>query len=168
MQVSAARTSALSTASATSVAPMPVAVGQPTSPGAHGAVADFLRGLGAGHHAVTERASVVADQAMITPIESIYTATNLIKQSTSGIPGVRRATSLAHMAGSFGTLIVAMNASGMLRAPGVTSMSITHGLADMIDGRRTAEAVVPGVILSPGGVGDVLRGLGADLDTPEA
>ena len=115
----------------------PVAAAPRAGGGSQGLVADVLRGAGAGYAAATNSASVTADKGMIYPIESIYQGVSLIASKTKDVPVLGKVTKFLPTIAGFGLLIVGMNASSMLKAPGETAMDLTHGLADMLDGRQT-------------------------------
>lgn len=140
--------------------------------GIQGFLGDVLRGAGAGYAAATNTASVQVDKAMIHPFESVSTATGLIKEKTAGIKYVSKATSLLHTVGGFALLIGTSNISGGMKAPGATGNDLLTRIADVIDGRDTAQgwSLGWGAVVDPetgeqsvaqSGIGAALQSLGA-------
>ncbi|MCW2925180.1 MAG: hypothetical protein JWM98_2584 [Thermoleophilia bacterium] len=107
--------------------------------GVQGFFGDLLRSGGAGYQAATHASGVEVDKASIYPFETIMTGTGLLKEKTSHIKGVSKATSLLNTIAGFGTLIVTSNVSGTTRAPGDTASDLANHVADMIDGKKTAQ-----------------------------
>lgn len=117
---------------------------QPTAPdnagtGVQGIIADVIRSTTAGYKQATKQAGVQADKAAIVPFETVATGTALLKEKTANIKGVNKATSVLHTIGGFALLILTANASSTLRSPGETAVDIGNRVADLIDGRTTAE-----------------------------
>jgi hypothetical protein len=158
-----------------STTPAPTTPAAPAQPGdnvtgnggVQGAVADLLRGAGAGYAKAAKMESIQSDKAAIVPFETIMTGTSLLKDKTAHIKGVGRATGLLNTIAGFGLLIVSANTSGTLSAPGATAQDLGNHVADMIDGKDTANGwnLGWGVVAgekeeSSSMVGDALTNLG--------
>jgi hypothetical protein len=107
--------------------------------GVQGLIGDVIRSSAAGYQAVARGTAVEADKAAIHPFEAVSTATGLLKDKTAKVKGVNKATGLLHTIGGFAMLILTSNVSGTLRAPGETAVDVANRVADMIDGRDTAQ-----------------------------
>jgi hypothetical protein len=125
-----------------SVSPTPVTP-EDTAPraggGVQGVIADLIRSTAGGYKQATKLTGVQADKAAIIPFETVSTATGMLKEKTAHIKGVNKATSLAHTIGGFALLILTANASSTLRSPGETAVDVGNRVADLIDGRDTAQ-----------------------------
>lgn len=117
--------------------------------GVQGVIGDVLRGAGAGYAQATKQTGVQADKAAIHPLETVSTATGLLKQKTAHIKGVNRATGILHTVGGFGMLILTANASGTLRMPGQTASELAHTVADLVDGKDTVSGFSGGWFMPP-------------------
>ena len=171
MQATAAAATPVSTPPVTAATPQQPA--QPEQPASaadkvRGAVADVIRGIGAGWEAQSTGSAVTVDKAAIYPIETVYTATDLLRKSTANIKYVNKATGLLHTVGMFGGLIYATNTSGMVRATGDNGNELLHQVADLVDGQDTAQGWNNGIVIPPTGAGpfgQVVQSLGGN---PEA
>lgn len=128
----------------TPIAPAAAAEPAGTAPavaggGLQGLIGDALRSGAAGYQAVARQSAVQADKAAIHPFEAVTTATGLLKEKTSGLKGVNRATGILHTVGGFAMLILTANVSAGLRSPGETAVDVANRVADAIDGRDTAQ-----------------------------
>ncbi|MCW2960520.1 MAG: hypothetical protein JWM90_907 [Thermoleophilia bacterium] len=106
-------------------------------------VAQTIRELGAGFRNGARLEGVQADKAAIHPFETVATLTSLLKNSTSNIKFVNKATSLVHTIGGFALLIAGAQASGALKAPGDTLGTMFGQLADVIDGTNQSQGAIP-------------------------
>ncbi len=125
-------------------APAPVDTAAPEADpragtGVQGVIADLIRGSVAGYKQATKLTGVQADKAAIIPFETVATGTALLKDKTANIKFVNKGTSLLHTIGGFALLILTANASSTLRSPGETAVDIGNRVADLIDGRDTAQ-----------------------------
>lgn len=107
--------------------------------GVQGIIGDLIRSSAAGYQQATKLAGVQVDKGAIHPFETVSTATGLLKEKTAGIKGVGKATSLLHTIGGFALLIMSANASSTMRSPGETAVDIGNRVADIIDGKDTAQ-----------------------------
>lgn len=107
--------------------------------GVQGLIGDAIRASAAGYQAAARRSGVEADKAAIHPFEAVSTATGLLKDKTANIKGVGKATGLLHTIGGFGMLILTANVAGTLRSPGDTAVDLGNRVADMIDGKQSAQ-----------------------------
>ncbi|MCW2922200.1 MAG: hypothetical protein JWL76_2074 [Thermoleophilia bacterium] len=120
---------------ATPVAPKPEVAGG----GVQGIIGDLIRSTTAGYQQATKLAAVQADKAAIVPFETVITGTSLLKDKTANIKGVGKATGLLNTIAGFAMLIMSSNVSSTLRAPGETAVDIGNRVADLIDGKDTAQ-----------------------------
>ncbi len=124
-------------------APAPVATTPETDPragsGVQGIIGDLIRSTTAGYKQATKMTGIQADKAAMIPFETVSTGTALLKDKTAHIKGVNKATGLLHTIGGFALLILTANTTSTLRAPGETAVDIGNRVADLIDGRDTAE-----------------------------
>jgi hypothetical protein len=107
--------------------------------GVQGIIADLIRSTAAGYKQASKLTGVQADKAAIIPFETVTTGTGLLKEKTANVKFVNKATGLLHTIGGFALLIMTSNASSTLRAPGETAVDIGNRVADLIDGRDTAQ-----------------------------
>lgn len=107
--------------------------------GVQGVVGDLLRSSVAGYKQATKLTAVQAEKAAMVPFEAVTTGTGLLKDKTANIKFVNKGTSLLHTVGGFALLIMSMNATSTLRSPGETAVDIGNRVADLIDGKDTAE-----------------------------
>ena len=126
----------------------PVAAPAPAAPanaaprgngGIQGVVGDLIRSGSAGYEQATKMSGVQADKAAIVPFESVSTATGLLKDKTANIKGVSKATGALHTIGGFAMLIMASNVGSSLKSPGATGVDLGNRVADLIDGKQTAQ-----------------------------
>jgi hypothetical protein len=114
-------------------------VADPRAGGVQGLIGDAIRSSAAGYQTATRTSSVQAEKAAIHPFESVSTITGLLKDKTANIKGVGRATGLLHTIGGFALLIMSSNVTSSLKTPGDSAVDIANRVADLIDGRQTAE-----------------------------
>ncbi|MCW2928302.1 MAG: hypothetical protein JWM86_2270 [Thermoleophilia bacterium] len=126
--------------------------------GVQGIIGDLIRSSTAGYQQATKLAAVQVDKGAIHPFETISTATGLLKEKTANIKGVNKATGLLHTIGGFALLIMTANASSTMRSPGDTAVDLGNRLADIIDGKDTAQGWA---------LGWGLRSPGSDEEAPE-
>jgi hypothetical protein len=107
--------------------------------GIQGIIGDLIRSTTAGYKQASKMTGIQADKAAIIPFETVSTGTALLKEKTANIKGVNKATGLLHTIGGFALLIMSANMSSTLRAPGETAVDIGNRVADLIDGKDTAE-----------------------------
>lgn len=125
--------------------PAPAASSAPTpdeslaGTGVQSIIADAIRGTVAGYKQSTRMSGVQADTAAMIPFETVVTSTGLLKNATANVPGVNKATGLLHTIGGFAMLILTSNVSGTIKAPGETAVDLGNRVADLIDGRDTAQ-----------------------------
>ena len=124
---------------AAAVTPAPAPTPEVAGGGIQGIIGDLIRSSTAGYKQASKLTGVQADKAAIIPFETVTTATGLLKEKTANIKGVNKATGLLHTIGGFALLIMTSNMSSTLRAPGETAVDIGNRVADLIDGKDTAE-----------------------------
>ncbi len=132
---------ATTTTTTTTTTPTPVPVSTPdgVGGGVQGVIGDLIRSTVAGYQQATKQAGVQADKAAIIPFETVSTATGLLKEKTQNVKGVGSATGLLHTIGGFALLILTANVASTLKSPGETAVDIGNRVADLIDGKSTAE-----------------------------
>lgn len=134
----------MTTTPSTTPSPAPETVVTPESDpraggGVQGVIGDLIRSTTAGYKQATKMTGIQADTAAMIPFETVSTGTALLKEKTAHIKGVGRATGLLHTIGGFALLIMTSNMSSTLRGPGETAVDIGNRVADLIDGKDTAQ-----------------------------
>lgn len=169
MQVSTTQSVATTTRAFQAAPPAPV--NEPRAGGGiQGIIGDLIRSSTAGYQQATKLAGVQVDKAAIHPFETVATATGLLKSKTANVKGVNKVTSLLHTIGGFALLIMASNTSSTMRSPGETAVDLGNRVADLIDGKNTAQGWSLGWgVRSPGegedapeesGIGSALGSMG--------
>lgn len=124
---------------AAAVTPAPAPNPEIAGGGIQGIIGDLIRSTTAGYKQASKLTAVQADKAAIVPFETVITGTSLLKDKTAHIKGVGKATGLLNTIAGFGMLIMTSNVASTLRAPGETAVDIGNRVADLIDGKDTAE-----------------------------
>jgi hypothetical protein len=110
-------------------------------------VAGTLRSIGVGAGRAGVASAAIGDQLYIGPTEAVMGASTLARQTTAGVPVVGKVVGKAATGVTFLTAFNNLIFGMLVRQPSDFVAGATHALADSIDGKKTYNGSLGGLML---------------------